>query len=76
MARAATHLVDANRDSDGFSTVGEAIRAASSGDRIFVRPGRYKESMLIDKPLEIIGDGPRITVRMSGSQSRRRGAPL
>jgi hypothetical protein len=30
----------------------------SSGTRIFVRPGLYEESLVIDKPLEIIGDGP------------------
>jgi parallel beta-helix repeat protein len=67
MARAATHVVDANRDSDGFTTVGAAIRAASSGDRIFVRPGRYEESLLIDKPLEIIGDGPLARIEIVGT---------
>jgi F-box protein 11 len=68
MARA-THVVDANRDSDGFTTVGAAIRAANPGDRIFVRPGRYEESLLIDKPLEIIGDGPWRKSR-SGARTR------
>jgi parallel beta-helix repeat protein len=47
--------------------VGEAIRAASSGDRIFVRPGRYEESLLIDKPLEIIGDGPLARIEIVGA---------
>lgn len=40
-----------------FTTIGEAIDAASPGDRIMVRPGVYREGLIIDKPLEIIGDG-------------------
>ena len=39
------------------STISEAIEAANSGDRILVRPGLYKEGLLIEKPLEIIGEG-------------------
>jgi F-box protein 11 len=40
------------------ATITEAIEAADPGDRILVRPGRYPEGIVIDKPgLEIIGDG-------------------
>jgi len=35
-----------------------AINAARPGDIIVVKPGHYPESLVIDKPLEIIGDGP------------------
>ena len=52
-----THVVDASGLGD-FSTVGAAIKAARSGDRIVVRPGLYEEGMVVDKPLEIMGDGP------------------
>ena len=52
-----THTVDAYQRGD-FATVSEAIKAAKPGDRILVRPGLYQESLLVDKPLEIIGDGP------------------
>ncbi len=38
-------------------TIGEAINAAASGDRILVRPDLYQETLVIDKPLELIGDG-------------------
>jgi F-box protein 11 len=38
-------------------TITEAIEAANPGDRILVRPGLYHEGLVIDKPLEIIGDG-------------------
>lgn len=41
-----------------YKTIAEAIANAQSGTRIQVQPGRYQESLVIDKPLEIIGDGP------------------
>jgi hypothetical protein len=52
-----THVVDAYQRGD-FATVSEAIEAAKPGDRILVRPGLYQESLVVNKPLEIIGDGP------------------
>nr|QNO48901.1 hypothetical protein MOGPJHGO_00003 [Methanosarcinales archaeon ANME-2c ERB4] len=39
------------------TTITEAIEAANPGDRILVRPGLYREGVVIEKPLEIIGDG-------------------
>jgi F-box protein 11 len=42
-----------------YPTVTEAIRKAPPGSRILIRPGRYDEGIVLDKPLEIIGDGPR-----------------
>ncbi len=52
-----THVVDAYQRGD-FATVGEAVRAARPGDRILVRPGLYEEGVVVDKPLEILGEGP------------------
>jgi parallel beta-helix repeat protein len=52
-----THVVDAYQRGD-FSTIKAAIDAAKPGDRILVRPGLYQEGLVIDKPLEILGDGP------------------
>jgi parallel beta-helix repeat protein len=52
-----THVVDPWRRGD-YPTIAEAIAAASPGDRILVRPGFYQEGLVIDKPLEIVGDGP------------------
>ena len=51
------HVVDAMHRGD-FPTVGAAISAARPGDRILVRPGLYEEGLMVDKPLEILGDGP------------------
>ena len=52
-----THVVDPWLHGD-YSSIAEAIAAASPGDRILVRPGFYQEGLVIDKPLEVIGDGP------------------
>lgn len=38
-------------------TISEAIEAAEPGTRILVRPGFYQEGLVLDKPLELIGDG-------------------
>ena len=51
-----THVVDAYERGD-YATIGAAIAAAGPGDRILVRPGLYQEGLVIDKPLEVLGDG-------------------
>ncbi|MBI3658904.1 right-handed parallel beta-helix repeat-containing protein [Candidatus Acetothermia bacterium] len=51
-----TKVVDAMHQGD-FSTISEAIASANPGDRIFVRPGNYKERLVLDKPVQIIGLG-------------------
>ena len=51
-----TRIVDAMHRGD-HSTITEAIEAADPGDRILVHPGLYDEGLVIDKPLEIIGEG-------------------
>jgi F-box protein 11 len=56
-------VVDAFHRGD-FTTIGEAIKTASPGDRILVRPGLYPESLVIDKPLEILGDGPAADIQI------------
>lgn len=58
-----THVVDPYHRGD-FPTISEAIKAASPGDLILVRPGLYEESLIVDKPLEIIGDGPRADIEI------------
>lgn len=64
-----THLVDLYGRGD-FTTVSEAITAARPGDRILVRPGIYTESLIIDKPLEILGEGSAADIQINA-----RGAP-
>ncbi|WP_417916038.1 right-handed parallel beta-helix repeat-containing protein [Candidatus Electronema sp. JC] len=53
-----TIIVDQKGRGD-YATITDAIKAAKSGTRILVRPGLYKEAIVIDKPVEIEGDGDR-----------------
>ncbi|CAK8710797.1 hypothetical protein GKODMF_02015 [Candidatus Electrothrix gigas] len=53
-----TVVVDQNSRGD-YTTITEALESVKAGVRILVRPGLYKESIVIDKPVEIIGDGDR-----------------
>jgi Right handed beta helix region len=39
-----------------YITISEALKNAVSGTRIYVHPGVYKESIIIDKSVEIIGN--------------------
>lgn len=52
-----------------YATITAALKAAEPGTRILVRPGLYKESIVIDKPVEIIGDGERseIIIQLVGN---------
>lgn len=48
---------------DDYSSIQQAINAATPGDTIFVRSGTYHESLTINKPfIRIIGDGSDKTV--------------
>jgi parallel beta-helix repeat protein len=48
-----------SQEGDGpFQTINEAIRNALPRTRILIRPGHYKESIVLDKLLEISADGP------------------
>jgi parallel beta-helix repeat protein len=58
-----THVVDPFHRGD-FTTISQAISKAQPGDRILVRPGLYTEPLIIDKPLEIIGDGPAADIQI------------
>ncbi|MGB3205338.1 MAG: right-handed parallel beta-helix repeat-containing protein [Crinalium sp.] len=56
MAAKQTIIVSATGEGD-YTTIGEAIKNAQPDSCILVRPGLYKEGLIIDKQLEIIGDG-------------------
>jgi len=40
-----------------YNTITEAINSASNGTRIKILPGKYKEDIIIDKEIELTGDG-------------------
>jgi nitrous oxidase accessory protein NosD len=41
-----------------YKTISEAIKRATAGSNIYVKSGYYKENLIIDKALNIKGDGP------------------
>lgn len=51
-----THTVAAD-DSGDFTTIREAVAAASVGDTVLVMPGTYRESVVIDKDITLTGTG-------------------
>lgn len=61
-----TLVVDALHRGD-FTTVTEALETARPGARILVRPGLYREGVVIDKPVEIIGDGEQADIVIEAS---------
>ncbi len=63
-----TFVVDQMHRGD-FTSLREAVSKASPGARILVRPGLYQEGIVMDKPLEIIGDGPVDSIVMEASGS-------
>jgi parallel beta-helix repeat protein len=50
-------IVDWRRGAGDHTTITDAIAAARPGERILVRAGVYHEGLVIEKPLEIVGDG-------------------
>lgn len=64
-------VVVSSTDETQYRTVGDAIRDVEPGTRIVVRPGVYKESLVVDKRLELIGDGPREQIIIEGTPCLR-----
>ena len=54
-----------------YTTINAAIAAAAPGSRISITPGVYDEGLIIDKPLEIVGDGNlgNVVIRASGKNT-------
>ena len=62
-----TVVVDAMHRGN-YTTISEAIRNSNAGTRILVRPGHYRDALLIDKPLEIVGEGNRDDIVVEASE--------
>jgi hypothetical protein len=67
-----TRIVNALHRGD-HATLTEALIAADPSDRILIRPGLYREGVVIDKPVEIIGDGEpgEVVIEANGSNTIR-----
>jgi hypothetical protein len=62
-------LVVSGRGGEQYTTISEAVRDARRGERIIVRPGVYRECLVIDKAVEVIGDGPVEQIIIEGIDS-------
>ena len=47
---------------DDYSTIQAAINASNAGDTIYVKNGTYFETLVIDKPLRVIGESRTNTI--------------
>ncbi|HEX8354735.1 MAG TPA: right-handed parallel beta-helix repeat-containing protein [Pyrinomonadaceae bacterium] len=65
-AGASSVVVSANGGGD-YASIGEALAAVAPGARVLVRPGLYQESVVLDKRVELVGDGPRDEIIVRGS---------
>jgi parallel beta-helix repeat protein len=55
-AQAPSRIVDQKGNGD-HRTLSEAITAATPGEQILIKPGLYTEQLLLEKVLELIGEG-------------------
>ena len=58
VASSSKTIVVAQERGAQFQSISRAIETADPGAHIVVRPGLYRESLLIDKSITITGDGP------------------
>src|SRR4051812_20793956 len=56
--RSRQFLVDP-ADPDAFSEIDLAVAEAEDGDRVVVRPGTYRLPVVLDRAIELVGEGPR-----------------
>lgn len=64
-------IVDRFPNRGDHTNIVDAVRAAKPGTRILIRPGLYKEALVLDKALELLGDGERqeIIVETFGTET-------
>jgi hypothetical protein len=54
------------KNSSCFATLNEAVADAMDGEKIFVKPGEYRENLIVEKQIHIIGDGAMDDIRIIG----------
>ncbi|HEX8189932.1 MAG TPA: right-handed parallel beta-helix repeat-containing protein [Pyrinomonadaceae bacterium] len=65
-ADAGSVVASAKGDGD-YLSITEALANVTPGGRVLVRPGVYEEGIVLDKRVNIIGDGPRGEIVVSGA---------
>jgi nitrous oxidase accessory protein NosD len=61
-------VISPHGDGD-FTSVNEALKMATHGARLLVRPGLYREGFVLDKKVEILGDGKREEIIIAGTEA-------
>jgi parallel beta-helix repeat protein len=56
-AASVTNVIVSAKDDGDYASISEALKNAAPGARLIVRPGTYSEGIIIDKRIEIIGEG-------------------
>ncbi len=65
-----TATIDVGAEGEGTCrTIGEAVRQAPAGACLVIHPGRYPETIVIDKPLQIVGKGAREKILIEPPES-------
>ncbi|HJQ67745.1 MAG TPA: right-handed parallel beta-helix repeat-containing protein [Blastocatellia bacterium] len=54
---AANTLIVSQQRGAQYATISQAVRSAAPGTHIHVKPGLYRESLVIDRPISISADG-------------------
>ncbi len=72
------HVVDQWPGRGDFRSISDATDAAQPGARIVIRPGTYQENLVLDKVLELVGEGEpgAVEVRVSKGHILKVTAPL
>lgn len=64
----AASSVVASAAGDGhYASITEALANVAPGGRVLVRPGVYEEGILLDKRVDVVGDGPRDEIVVTGA---------
>jgi mono/diheme cytochrome c family protein len=61
------HTIVSSDGNGDYTTIGEAVRNARPGAQIYIRPGVYTEKIVLDKPVELVADGPAGSVTIQGT---------
>jgi F-box protein 11 len=62
-------IVDPKGGKEYYATVTEALAAAPENATILVRPGHYRENVVLDKQVRLLGDGPADQIILEGTGS-------
>ncbi|MGH9941511.1 MAG: right-handed parallel beta-helix repeat-containing protein [Pyrinomonadaceae bacterium] len=57
-AAAARSLIISIKGGGDYASIGDALKNVPAGARLLIRPGLYQEGFVIDREVELVGDGP------------------